>query len=383
MSFGVTPTGFSLMRFADIVSALQAAYTGIYGNPNLNADSVIGQRINLESNILAQAWEGLQLAYNAPFPALTDLGSLDNVMDLAGLVTKPPTPTVLTMNCVFSATGTIPAGALIANSAGSIFAATVEIVTSGAGTVQGNFSCVLTGPTYPGTGFIIQTPEANWSSVNLASYVLGTNQETLAEARIRRKNSLMIAGSATLASIRSAILNNVTTVTGCMAEENYTDVVSGTGLLPHSIHIVCQSLIQNSAEKLAIATQIWNKRAGGINMNGSISQNITDSTGKVRTVLFDYSVSVAVPVVCVYKLNPGDPNPAPVDITGAITDALMAVFSSQAIGEYVSYFKVGGACATIPGIDITEITLNGAANDFTGISSYQIATLGAVAVVPA
>ena len=379
MSFGVTPTGFSLMRFADIVSALQAAYTGIYGNPNLNADSVIGQRINLESNMLAQAWEGLQLAYNAPFPTLTDLGSLDNVMDLAGLVTKPPTPTVLTMNCVFSAAGTIPAGALIANSAGSIFAATVEIVTSGAGTVQGNFSCILTGPTYPGTGFIIQTPEANWSSVNLASYVLGTNQETLAEARIRRKNSLMIAGSATLASIRSAILNNVTTVTGCMAEENYTDVVSGTGLLPHSIHIVCQSLIQNSAEKLAIATQIWNKRAGGINMNGSISQNITDSTGKVRTILFDYSVPVAIPISINYSLDPTDPNPAPSNVETALDAAVQAYFSGLTIGETVLYFGLGGACASVPGIKIEQLLIDTSAADF-GIASYSIGVPGTISV---
>ena len=83
--FGPSVSGFNLKRFSDSVKALQAAYIGIHGNPNLNDDSVIGQRIGLMATPDSQIWEGLQLAYNAPFASLTDAGSRPNVMASNGL----------------------------------------------------------------------------------------------------------------------------------------------------------------------------------------------------------------------------------------------------------------------------------------------------------
>ena len=373
MSFGVTSAGFQLMRLQDILSAFTATYIGIYGNPRLGPDgnldplSVIGQRVYQEANMLAQAWEGLQLAYNSAFPSLTDVGSLDNVMDLAGLTTKPATATEIVCDCVFSAAGTVPLGALIANSAGSIFECASTITAASGGTfpktVTCAFLCTVNGPIpcSPTGALTIQTPQAYWTSVAIhgaaiASIVIGSNQETLAEARIRRKNSLMIAGSATLEAIRSAILNNVSSVTACLVQENYTDTTDSNGNLPHSIHIYCQGA-GTSDEKLAIAQQIWAKRAGGINMNGGISQNITDSTGKAQTMLFDYNTNYVVNLQVNYSLYAGDPNPAPTDIPTALSNAIQSVFNGQAIGENVIFYRVLGACAAVPGIIINSLSL--------------------------
>lgn len=381
MSFGVTTSGFSLKRFQDIVSDLQAAYIGIYGNPNLAPDSIIGQRIGLEANALSLAWEGLQLAYNAAFPSLSDVGSMPNVMALAGLTMKAATPTELVCNCVFSASGTIPIGALIADVNGNYFSAVSAIVASGSGTFSGTFACTVNGPTslpatlnpstYP---LAIQTPESNWSTVAIVSATIGNNQETLAEARVHRANSLMIAGSATLEAIRSAVLNNVLTVTACIAIENDTDAIDINGNLPHSIAVICQSADQGSAEKLAIAQQIWEKRSGGINMNGTVSQTITDSTGRNQTIKFSYVTSTGVTVVINYSLFPGDPNPPPIDIPGALNAAIASAFSAQAIGEDVLYFRVAGALSTVPGTKVNTLTLNGSAANVS-ISAYSIGVL--------
>lgn len=465
--FGVVPTGFSLMRFQDSLAALQAAYVAIYGNPNLAPSSVIGQRINLEANVLAPAWEGLQLAYNSAFPSLCDEGSIDNIMALAGLTRKAATPTVINCDCVFSGPGAVQIGDLVSNSEGDLFSALeVLTVSSGSGgVVTGNFSCTKTGPTpCPPTDAIgINTTESHWASVNIhpvinvdcvfsgaatipagsritnsagfvftavnpviavtagtitalftwqtggvampqtagtytitdaiagwtsaainattaladTSIAVGTNLETLAESRVRRYNSLMIAGSATLAAITAAVLNNVPSVLACLGQENYTNFADSVPNDPHSIRIICQSYNQGTNEQQAIAEQIWARRAGGIAMNGGQSVTITDSTGKNQVVRFDYSTTTSVPVSVNYSLFSEDVNPPPVDINGALTTAITAAFAAQAIGEDVLYFRIAGACASVPGIKINTLTLNGVAGNYT-IPATSLAVLGSV-----
>ena len=380
MSFGITSDGFALKGLQDIIAEYNAAYIAIYGDPNLADDSVIGQRRALESNMLALIWEGVQLAYNAPFPSLTDEGSIDNVMAVNGLTRKPATATTVLCDCVFSGAGTIPAGSLIANAAGNIFAALADIVAGGAGTVEGSFACTVTGPTpMPAAGTLtIQTPYSGWTSVavhaaDISSVAVGSNLETLAEARVRRVNELLISGSATLAAIAAAVQNNVATVSFCVAIDwttNPADVTFGY------IRVIAQSTeaypieTPDYTERAAIAAQIWAKRAGGIPMQGAISQVITDSTGRTQTVNFDYVTDTAVTVAANYSLFPSDPTPPPADISAALTDAISTAFSAQGIGENVLYFRILGACAAVPGIKINTLTLNAGTSDIS-VSSFS------------
>jgi uncharacterized phage protein gp47/JayE len=388
--YGVTDAGFVLKRFENIKSDLQAGYISLYGNPNLADTSVIGQRIALESNMLAQAWEGLQLAYNAPFPSLCGEGDIDNVMALSGLTRNPATPTVLTCDCVFSAAGTIPTGALIANEAGSIFAAVADIVATGAETVQGNFSCTENGPVpMPTTGTLsIQTPASGWSSVGLhevdgevveESVSVGSDIETLAEARVRRLNSLMATGSATLDAIRSAILDNVSTVSACQVTENPLPVYVGNTLEqpPHSIHVICQSEDQGTAEQLAIAQQIWYKRAAGIAMQGDTEVSVDDSQGNPHTVKFDYASEVEIDFSITYSINTESPYDPPDDIEAAITAALNTLFSSFVMGEDIIWGRVLGACYSVPGIIINTMTMDGDTANIS-IADADLAVVGTV-----
>ena len=388
--YGVISSGFALKCLTDLLAEYTTAYQAILGDPPLGADgnldsqSVVGHRADLETNALSLLWEGLQLAYNSAFPSLCDEGSIDNVMYLAGLTRKPATPTVLLCDCVFSDAGTVPTGALIANKAGSIFEAVSDIVATGAGTFTGNFACIETGPTPcpPSDPLTIQTPESNWTSVaihdaDFGSVSLGTNQETLAEARVRRANSLMIAGNATLAAIAAAVENNVSTVAYCVGIDNVTNPESVTA--PGYIDIIVQSQndVPDDVEKQAIADQIWAKRAGGILMQGSISKTVTDSTGKTQTVKFDYVTSTTIAVVVNYSLFPKDPTPPPSDIGGALTAALTAAFAAQAIGEDVLYLRIAGACSAVPGIKINSLTLNGSSANVT-VTAFSRGVLGTV-----
>jgi len=72
----------------------------------------------------------------------------------------------------------------------------------------------------------IETPVVGLDEVlNFEAGVPGRAMETDAELRIRRKNSIQISGAATLQSIVSRILREVTGVTACKGYENVTDSI--------------------------------------------------------------------------------------------------------------------------------------------------------------
>lgn len=118
MAFGITDTGFVLKRLEDIKTELEAEYQANYGPIDINADSVLGVIIGVESKALADLWEGLQAVYNSLYPASASGVSLDNVSDLTGLARLSATKsegviqatgdngTVLPVARVVSVTGT-------------------------------------------------------------------------------------------------------------------------------------------------------------------------------------------------------------------------------------------------------------------------------------
>lgn len=69
----------------------------------------------------------------------------------------------------------------------------------------------------------ILTPIAGWQSLtNFQAGITGRNTETDAELRLRRNNSLRVAGSATLEAIRSRLLQDVPGVSSVFMFENVT-----------------------------------------------------------------------------------------------------------------------------------------------------------------
>ena len=470
--WGPTTAGFLMKRAQDIKTDFRAAFAAIYTNPNLSDTSVIGQKIASMTLQLAQAWEGLQIAYNAPFPSLTDLGSIDNVLNAAGLSRLPATATTIYCDCVCTGAVTISTSDIIQDPNGNQYSPVVPIVATGAGTFSGYFACTKTGPVVcsDGSALTIQTPESGWSTVSLHPYTTvvtdnggtftagsvastldgglyikpwstnknttmgliatqiaaafsfvvsatyngtghtitiistlpftltfdtsgvtgtmtissiaqsasttttGRNIESLASARIRYKNSTMIAGSATLNAIRAAILNNVSTVTSCNVGENISGAVDSDGALDGSIKVVVQGT-QSPTEELAIANQIWAKRAGGIKTFGTVSQAIVDEQGAAQTVSFSYVTAVAVTVYVTYSLFTDETPPN--DIHAAITAAVTTLFSSFALGEDVLIGRVQGACYSVPGIKSIVVTLNGGSSDIA-ITASHIGQLSSV-----
>jgi hypothetical protein len=376
-------SGFVPMTFSDLVAAFKADYVGLYGTPNTDPTAVIGQNIVVPANMAAQLWSGLQLVYNSEFPNLTDAGSMPNVMALVGLTMKTATATVLAVSCTFTGAGSVPQGAKITDAAGNQYAAVSAIVAPGAGAYTGSFACTVAGPVpYAGT-LVITDGQTNWSAVTWVSTALGAVAETLAQARIRRQQSLQIAGSGTIQSITAAVLNlpviaGVQQITSCSVIENLGPTVDANGTPAYTMRVIVQGAdpgtgLLATTEAVAVANAIWSKRAGATPLDGAAWVDITDSTGATQTVYFSYVTAVHPAVVLDYSLF--GPIPPPADVTGALTTAIDSVFNAQAIGENVLYNRMLGACALIPGIKINTLTIDGNATDYT-VTALQIAATG-------
>ena len=129
----------------------------------------------------------------------------------------------------------------------------------------------------------IVTPTGTLEYVNnFESGESGREEETDAEVRIRRLNSLQIVGGGTLPSIVARLQNEITGVTAVQGYENRTDIEDGEGRPPHSIHIIIEG-----GDNEDIANLLWEIKPAGIQTFGSENIEITDSNGDTQIINFD------------------------------------------------------------------------------------------------
>lgn len=110
--YGVTPQGFNQMRLPEIKDQYEDLFISEFGDVNLDPQSVAGQLIGIFSKVLTDDWENLSDVYLSGYPNSASGISLDNVVQLNGLVRIPAQRT----SVVGAATGVqgtlIPAGSL-------------------------------------------------------------------------------------------------------------------------------------------------------------------------------------------------------------------------------------------------------------------------------
>lgn len=139
--YGVTPQGFNQMRLPEIKDQYEDLFIAEFGDVNLDAQSVIGQIIGIFSKVLADDWENLSDVYKSQYPNSATGISLDNVVQLNGLVRIPASRTAV----VGAATGIqgtlIPAGSLARlTGTGDIFFSTANAFISNGSALRNTVS---------------------------------------------------------------------------------------------------------------------------------------------------------------------------------------------------------------------------------------------------
>ena len=132
-----------------------------------------------------------------------------------------------------------------------------------------------------GTLTEILTPVAGWTSLtNFSAGVTGRNQETDAELRIRRFNSLRILGAGTVEAIRARLLQEVPGVTSVLIFENITMTQSDIEVL-FNADFITGNTITAQVDGVNLATvPFTTNQLTTINLVAGILQN----TDEIKTV---------------------------------------------------------------------------------------------------
>jgi len=225
-----------------------------------------------------------------------------------------------------------------------------------------------------GTIINIETPVSGLDAVNnLVTGVTGRNLETDDEARLRRKQSLRVAGAGTVPAIEARLLNDVEGVTAATVIDNRKDVVDGEGRPPHSL----EAIVTGGTDQ-DIIDKIWETKPAGINTFGNVSGFATDSQGTLQPINFSRPVELSITVTVEFDENTEEI--LPLNFEQAIKDAITEFSQTeQNVADDVTVQRYLTPIYSIPGVGVvTLLEMNKPATPVTTtlivVASNEIAT---------
>jgi len=359
MSYGLTADGFSNKPLEVIKAEIETELKETI-DPGLNvtASSVTGQFIGVFSDKLSELWDACQAVYSAYDPSAAEGVSLDNLSTLTATLRLEATKSTVTASVNLNNGTTLPVGskANVAGDTSSVFVTIEEISNSSGITADFNvdMEAEVTGPVAANAGTLteILTPVAGWNSItNAADAILGITEETDSALRIRRETELTAQGAATIDAIRADLLN-VDDVEEVKMFENITLITDGDGLPGKSFEAVVLG-----GTDVAIAQQLFDSKAAGMQPYGVESENATDSEGNAHAIGFTRPTEIVI--YCeVDLLIDADTYPADGDdqVKAAILAKINELFG---IGDDVILSRLYSAIYTVSGvIDVTDLMVD-------------------------
>jgi len=189
---------------------------------------------------------------------------------------------------------------------------------------------------------VIDTPVAGLTrTTNASATVVGRDIETDAALRVRRDNTLTIAGNATLEAIRSKLLN-LPGVSSVGMFENDTDTTDGGGRPPKSY----EAVVGGGVDQL-IADTIWASKPAGIKTWGTEMLTVVDSQGVNRLIRFSRPGGVDIYV----SLDITKDATFPINGAALVQDAIVNWGNAIGVGsDVIVYPRLIAALNPIPGI---------------------------------
>jgi uncharacterized phage protein gp47/JayE len=213
----------------------------------------------------------------------------------------------------------------------------------------------------------IETPVSGLNQVdNLLNGELGRAVETDDELRLRRKQSLRVAGAATVPAIEASLAQDVDGVVSVIVVENRTDVTDGAGRPPHSF----ESIVSGGTDQ-DIADKIWEIKPAGIQTYGTSSAQIVDSQGTFQTMYFSRPVNKYVHLNI--KITLYDEEQFPADGFNAIKQAIKDYGDTLLPGDDLLVQRFYTPIFTVQGIKSVDL-LEFAITENPGDSTTPVAT---------
>ena len=228
-----------------------------------------------------------------------------------------------------------------------------------------------------GTITEIVTAVAGFIAVeNLIPYIAGRLRETDVGLRQSYANKIFHRSNRMLESIRSAILLNVQGVSSVAVFQNDTNVVDEYGRWPHSVEVVV-----DGGSDFEIATQIRNKKAGGIQSFGSIEVLIPGEENEPMIERFNRPERVYVWYRLNLTLNPTEILPS--NYAKTIMEIILVAMREVKPGQSIVPQRLieGRIYSGIPGIGFIETRTFATVDEIFSPLIEQF-TSGAIPITP-
>lgn len=356
----INSNGLQVSSNTELVSQLTTSFQSIYGNDiNVDQNSPDGQMINIFAQGGTDIRELLVQLYNSFDPDNCSGRLLDERCALNNIFRKGGTFTTVLITLVTDRSVTLQGvdsnyndpsatGYTIQDNAGNQFVL-VNTQIFAAGTHTALFRAKEIGAVETSIG-TITTPVTIVLGVvsvnNPVSATTGENEETDAELKIRRRQSVSISSSGYLNGILASVLQ-LDGVTDAAAYENYTNVTDANGTPAH-----CLWLVVEGGSAADIAEVLYKKKPAGTNMRGSITYNITTVSRQTFTAAWDEPT--AAPLYIKFNIQP--------TVTGV-------VFDEDAIKDFILdnvKYKIGDGAETSTLTTIAQMAID--ANGGNGVA---------------
>lgn len=296
MTDEITSTGLTVKTLTEIITDLENAFKEIYGvDINISPNSPDGQLINIFAQAASDNRE-LAVQINNGFDPDRAVGrildervAINNIQRIGGTyTTQPITITVdrtVTLQGLDDEFNNIDGtGYTVQDDAGNEFIL-VDSETFTAGSYSRNFRARNIGAVETTVDTITNpvTIVLGVTSINNPSGALtiGQNEETDAELRVRRQQSVAINSAGYLNGLLATVLN-LDGVTEAVLYENVTSSTDSDGIPAHGIWLVVEG-----GANTDIADAIYSKKSYGANMKGDVEIAITTESNYTFTAKFD------------------------------------------------------------------------------------------------
>lgn len=363
MPNSIDSNGLQIATLSEILSTLTAGTTGypgfqtIFPGANLQPNSPDSNLLNLFAQVIVDVEEFLQQVYDSFDPDLAIGPTLDMRCAINGVTRRAGTYTL--QNVAVTATGAVTINGLdtapsnpftVADNQGNQYQLIAAYTFSGAGTQSLAFQAVNIGAVQSSLNTItnILTVTAGITTVNNPAdpTTVGTAEETDAQLKMRRTNSVANGSYSYLDGLASAILS-VDGVSDVKILENDTGSTDLNGVPAHSIWIIV-ALTTRAGIGDEIAAQIYARKAPGC---GQTHTGI--GAGAIATVGAGAVTSIAVSAGGSGFLDP----PAVFIVGGGGTGATAhAVVSGGAVTSVV-VDSGGSGYGSAPGVFFNSYTV--------------------------
>jgi hypothetical protein len=321
-----------------VLAGREADFTGAYGSGlNLAPTTPQGQVIASDTAIIGAKNSEIAFVANQVDPDQAEGAFQDAIGAIYFLERIAAAGSVKTIT-VIGANITIPAGALVQDPSGFLWAATGAIPIGPTGTSSGTFQNQTTGPiAWPGnTPVTIITQVNGWDQASSSSAAaLGRNVEGRAAFENRRRNSVALNSHGTTDAIQANVLE-VPNVLSAFVIDNPSNGAITVGSTNFSVaaHSVLVSVFGGLAS--AIAQAIWTAKDGGCGYNGNTTVTIADTSyplGSQPQYPVTFQTASPTPVYFVVTLQNNASLPS--NIAALVQAAVLATFNGTDAAESV------------------------------------------------